>query len=225
MGHCWCDHRSSFPSLPLGYVFAAEKQSTSVSKYFVMGLGEGELGSHSWHFPLSMRSSDAPCWWIICLMPCCHVRFQFMAFHGTLKQGIDSLVLPLCSTSQGENYVPQNKIGDAVASCCDNVNGAKSPQKQNSFWCRFPWKAMAGRLSGERWGRLQLYQKMRKGSYNNGLYWEIKMVVIVSCTGKSLQGWARRRMWVLCAAGYVQVSWSAGGVRKFISWLLCYLCK
>lgn len=28
--------------------------------------------------------------------PCCHMRFQFMAFPGTLKQGIDSLVLPVC---------------------------------------------------------------------------------------------------------------------------------
>lgn len=71
-----------------------------------------------------------------------------------------------------------------MASCCDNVSGAKSPQKQNSLWCRFPWKAMAGQLCG-RWGRPQLYQKVGKGRCNSGLYWEIKKAVIVSWTGKS----------------------------------------
>lgn len=43
---------------------------------------------------------------------------------------------------------------------------------------------MAGQLCG-RWGRPQLYQKVGKGSYNSGLYWKIKMAVIVSYTGKS----------------------------------------
>lgn len=40
MEHSWCDHRASFPSLPLAYGFAAEEQSTSVNKYFVMCLGK-----------------------------------------------------------------------------------------------------------------------------------------------------------------------------------------
>lgn len=169
-------------------------------------------------------------WWIICLILCCHMRFLFGAFPGTLNEGIDSLVLPplLLYFIPRENDFPQNRIGGAMASCCDNLNGAKSPQKQNSSWCRFPWGAVAGQLCG-RWSRPWLYQKVGKGSYDNGLYWEIKMAVIVSCTGKSgllrVQGWARWRMWVLCAAGYVQVSWSAGGVGKFIAWLLCYLCQ
>lgn len=43
---------------------------------------------------------------------------------------------------------------------------------------------MAKQLCG-RWGRPQLYQKVGKGRDNNGLYWEIKKAVIVSCTGKS----------------------------------------
>lgn len=69
------------------------------------------------------------------LMPCCHMRFQFMAFPGTLEQGIDSLVLPLCYAAvlHPKGKMMFLKAGDAVASCCDNVNGAKSPQKQNSF--------------------------------------------------------------------------------------------
>lgn len=62
MVHCWCDHRSSFPSLPLGYVFAAEKQNTSVNKYFVMWLGRRGTWKPQLTFSLSMRSSDAPCW-------------------------------------------------------------------------------------------------------------------------------------------------------------------
>lgn len=43
---------------------------------------------------------------------------------------------------------------------------------------------MAGQLCG-RWSRPWLYQKVGKGNYDNGLYWEIKMAIIVSCTGKS----------------------------------------
>lgn len=163
-------------------------------------------------------------WWTVCLMPCCHMRFQFMPFPGALKQGIDSLVLPLCSaSSQGENDVPQNRIGDAVASCCDNGNGAKSPQKQNSLWCRFPWKAMAGQFCG-RWGRPQLHQNQEREV--------ITMVLLGDKNGCNCQlHWEK---WTLKGfrdgqgegCGFsVQVSWSAGGVGKFISWLLCYLCK
>lgn len=76
-------------------------------------------------------------WWIICLILCCHMRFPFGASPGTLNQGIDSLVLPplLCcfTSSQGENYFPQNSIGDAVTSCCDNVQWCKVSSEAKLF--------------------------------------------------------------------------------------------
>lgn len=93
-----------------------------------------------------------------------------------------------------------------MASYCDNVNGAKSPQKKNSFWCRFPWKAMAGQLCGK-WSRPQLYQEVGKGSYSNGLSWAMKMAVIVSCSGKTR---------LLKASGM--------GKMKDVGSLCCWVC-
>lgn len=116
------------------------------------------------------------------------MRFPFGASPGTLNQGIDSLVLPplLCcfTSSQGENYFPQNSIGDAVTPCCDNVQWCKVSSEAKLFLMQISTESCGWELCG-RWSRPRLYQKVGKGNYDNGLYWEIKMAVIVSCTGKS----------------------------------------
>lgn len=103
MEHFWWDHRASFPSLPLAYGFAAEKQSTSVNKYFVMCLGTRGIWKPQLTFSPEHEKLRCPLlkWWRT--SPCCHMRFHFMAFPGTLKQGIDTLVSPVSASSQGEN--------------------------------------------------------------------------------------------------------------------------
>lgn len=61
MEHSWCDHRASFPSLPLAYGFAAEEQSTSVNKYFVMCLGKkGNLEATVDIFPWAWDAQMPP---------------------------------------------------------------------------------------------------------------------------------------------------------------------
>lgn len=179
MEPCWCDHRSSFPSWPLGYVCAAEKQSTSVNKYFVMWLGRRGTWKPQLTFSPEHEKLGCPLlkWWMMCLIPCCHMRFQFMAFPGTLKQGIDSLVLP-------------------PLLCCFIPRGKWCSSKQH-WWCSgtllWQWdcckvspeaKPFLMQISKDSHGWAALW-KVGRGSYDNGLYWEIKMAVIVSCTGKS----------------------------------------
>lgn len=180
MEHSWCDHRASFPSLPLAYGFAAEKQSTSVNKYFVMCLGR--RGTWKPQLTFSPEHGMLRCpllkWWTI--SPCCHMRFQFMAFPGALKQGIDGLVSPLCCAAL---LHPKGKMIKWCSSTKDWwCSGILLWQCE---WCKVSSEAkLLIQIPMESHGWAALW-KVGKGRYNNGLYWEIKKAVIDSCTGKS----------------------------------------